>query len=71
MSAASFVYTKLGLDELESWTALKKQFEEVKARMDADPSRNFEHHVDELTALGRRIAEIEAKAHVPPDMRSA
>ena len=70
MSAASFVYTKLGLEELESWTALKKQFSKVRRVMDANPN-TFEHHVDELTALGRKIAEIEQRAEVPEDMRSA
>ena len=70
MSAASFVYTKLGLEELESWTALKKQFDQVRESMDSDP-RTFEHHVDELTALGRKIAEIEQRAEVPQEMRSA
>ena len=69
MSAASFVYTKLGLEELESWTALKKQFAEVKRAMDARPT-TFEHHVDELTALGRKISEIESRAEVPQEMRS-
>ncbi len=70
MSAASFVYTKLGLEELETWTALKKQFSKVRGAMDANPD-TFEHHVDELTALGRKIAEIEQRAEVPEDMRSA
>ena len=70
MSAASFVYTKLGLEELESWTALKKQFSKVRRVMDANPD-TFEQHVDELTALGRKIAEIEQRAEVPEDMRSA
>tara|TARA_B100000405_G_scaffold79680_1_gene55217 strand:+ start:261 stop:473 length:213 start_codon:yes stop_codon:yes gene_type:complete len=70
MSAASFVYTKLGLEELETWTALKKQFSKVRGSMDANPD-TFEHHVDELTALGRKIAEIEQRAEVPEDMRSA
>ena len=69
MSAASFVYTKLGLNELEEWTRLQKQFSEVKASMDANPDK-FEHHVDELTALGRKIAEIEMRADVPEEMRS-
>lgn len=69
MSAASFVYTKLGLEELEAWTSLQKQFTKVKGRMDEDP-RMFEHHVDELTALGRKIAEIETRAEVPTEMRS-
>ena len=70
MSAASFVYTKLGLDELELWTSLQKQLAEVKEAMDSDP-KTFEHHVDDLTALGRKIAEIEQRAEVPQDMRSA
>lgn len=70
MSAASFVYTKLGLEELESWTALKKQFDQVRGALDANP-KTFEHHVDELTALGRKIAEIERRAEVPEDMRSS
>lgn len=69
MSAASFVYTKLGLDELESWTALKKQFAEVRQEIDARPN-TFEHYIDELTALGRKIAEIESRAEVPQEMRS-
>ena len=70
MSAASFVYTKLGLDELELWTSLQKQLAEVRESMDSD-SRTLEHHVDELTALGRKIAEIEQRAEVPQEMRSA
>ena len=37
--------------------------------MSANPDK-FEHHVDELTALGRKIAEIEKRADVPEEMRS-
>jgi len=70
MSAASFVYTKLGLNELEKWTSLKKRFADVKSSMDESPE-SFEHHVDELTAIGREISEIEERAAVPPEMRSS
>jgi len=70
MSTASFVYTKLGLTELEKWTSLKRRLADVKSAMDTNPGA-FEHHVDELTALGREITEIEEKAGVPQSMRSS
>ena len=67
MSTASFVYTKLGLTELEKWTSLKRQFADVKSAMDAN-ARAFG---EVLAALGREITEIEEKAGVPQSMRSS
>lgn len=67
MSTASFVYTKLGLTELEKWTSLKRQFADVKSAMDTNP-RAFG---EVLAALGREITEIEEKAGVPQSMRSS
>ena len=68
-SAASYVYTNLGLSELERWTKLNEAYKSCRKRL-ADGG-DFEQEVDELGALGRLLNDIEEKARVPKEMRTA
>ena len=68
-SAASYVYTNLGLVELERWTKLNKAYQACRQRL-ADGA-TFEQEVDEVTSLSRLLQEIETKAKVPKDMMTS
>lgn len=68
-SAASYVYTNLGLGELERWTKLNSAYQACRQRLaDGAP---FEQEIDEVTSLSRLLNEIEAKAKVPKDMMTS
>lgn len=69
-SAASHVYTRLGVEVLENWTKLTNEMKKLREKIEESRGDEVDKLLQEIHVVGMQISKIEDEAAVPPDLRS-
>ena len=69
-SAASHVYTRLGVEVLENWTKLTTEMKKLREKIEESRGDEVDKLLQEIHVVGMQISKIEDEAAVPPDLRS-
>lgn len=69
-SAASHVYTRLGVEVLENWTKLTNEMKKLREKIEESRGDEVDKLLQEIHVVGMQISKIEEEAAVPPDLRS-
>jgi hypothetical protein len=72
MGNASEVYTRLGIEAVEKWTALKQRYEDIKFEMEHTRDQGeIDKLLKEIQSVGTLINKIEADAGIETKQRTS
>lgn len=71
MSVASEVYTRLGLEAVEAWTSLRKQYEDIKKAMVTARGEDLDKLLKEIQSVGSALNKLEEDAGIPATNRTS